>query len=145
MHPSQALETWWDCTNSMPEIAGLHAIVDRLLSVPGAKRRFLREFKSKLPSLPLQTVDGEQMLAPAARFKDKRNIENPELYAVFPYRRYGLGKPELEVGRLTFERRRIKRTGGWTQDPIQAAVRDHAGAELRGERGRRTATTAADA
>ena len=22
---------------------------------------------------------------------------------------------------LTFERRRIKRTGGWTQDPIQAA------------------------
>ena len=26
MHPSQALETWWDCTNPMPELAGLHAV-----------------------------------------------------------------------------------------------------------------------
>ena len=26
MHPSQALETWWNCTNPMPELAGLHAI-----------------------------------------------------------------------------------------------------------------------
>ena len=25
MHPSQALETWWDCTNPMPELAGLQA------------------------------------------------------------------------------------------------------------------------
>jgi len=35
MHPSQALETWWDCTNPMPEIAGLHAVIDRLLALPG--------------------------------------------------------------------------------------------------------------
>jgi len=37
MHPSQALETWWECTNPMPEIAGLHAVVDRLLTLPGER------------------------------------------------------------------------------------------------------------
>ena len=36
MHPSQACETWWDCTNPMPELAGLHAATDRLLALPDA-------------------------------------------------------------------------------------------------------------
>jgi hypothetical protein len=44
------------------------------------------------------------------------------LYAVFPYRLYGLSKSDLEIGRATFDARRVKRTGGWTQDPIQAAL-----------------------
>jgi alpha-L-fucosidase 2 len=30
MHPAQALETWWDCVNPMPELAGLHATTQRL-------------------------------------------------------------------------------------------------------------------
>ncbi|MCP3920161.1 MAG: LamG domain-containing protein [bacterium] len=118
MHPSQALETWWDCTNPMPEIAGLHAIVDRLLSLPGTKRRFLREFKSKLPPLPLQTVDGEQMLAPAARFEDKRNIENPELYAIFPFRRVAFEKPNVELGIRALNHRSDRGSSGWRQDDI---------------------------
>ena len=34
MHPSQALETWWHCTNAMPELAGCIAVTERLLALP---------------------------------------------------------------------------------------------------------------
>jgi hypothetical protein len=33
MHPSQAVETWRDCTNPMPELAGLHALTRRVLAL----------------------------------------------------------------------------------------------------------------
>ena len=50
------------------------------------------------------------------------NSENPELYAVFPYRLFGVGKPDLEVARETYARRLHKATGCWRQDAIQAAL-----------------------
>lgn len=34
MHPSQALETWWHCTNAMPELAGCVAVTERVLALP---------------------------------------------------------------------------------------------------------------
>ena len=48
-HPSQALETWWDCTNAMPEIAGLHAVTGKLLALPeraatAAQRAYWKSF-----------------------------------------------------------------------------------------------------
>lgn len=33
------------------------------------------------------------METPARTYSQKRNVENPELYAVFPYRIHGLGNP----------------------------------------------------
>jgi hypothetical protein len=61
-------------------------------------------------------------MLPARTFSVKKNSENPELYAVFPYRAYGLGKPDLEVAHETWNRRVVKATGGWRQDSIQAAL-----------------------
>ena len=31
------------------------------------------------------------------------NSENPELYAIYPYRLYGLGKPDLDLARHTID------------------------------------------
>jgi hypothetical protein len=126
MHPAQALETWWDCTNPMPEIAGLHAVIDRLLALPpdllpAGDRTYLTGLKAKIPDLPTRELDGVRMLAPAERFANKHNSENPELYAVFPYRLYGTGKPDLEIGRATYARRRFPGDICWRQDSIQAA------------------------
>jgi len=53
--------------------------------------------------------------------------ENPELYAVFPFRIYGRGKPELEMARHTFAHRGIKCNRGWCQDDTQAAFLGLAG------------------
>ena len=56
-----------------------------------------------------------------AKLPKRTNSENPELYAVFPFRLYGVGKPELEMARHTFNHRRVKGNNGWRQDDTQAA------------------------
>lgn len=123
MHPSQALETWWDCTNPMPEVAGLHAVTARLLALPerlttAEQRAFWQTLQAKLPALPTREVDGVRMLAPAEKFANKRNIENPELYAVFPFRRVAVGRPDIALGREALKRRWDKGHSGWRQDDI---------------------------
>jgi hypothetical protein len=132
MHPSQALETWWDCTNPMPELAGLHAITARLLRLPEGQtsagdREDWDRLRAKLPELPVREVDGVRMLAPAERFESKRNIENPELYAVFPFRLVAVGKPDTELGRKALEHRWDRGHSGWRQDDIFMAYLGLAG------------------
>ena len=123
MHPSQACETWWDCTNPMPELAGLIAITERLLSLPQPlttpeQRAFWAALRKKLPDLPTREVDGKRMLAPAGQFATKKNCENPELYAVFPFRRIALGRPDIELGIEALRHRWDKGNAGWRQDDI---------------------------
>ena len=60
-------------------------------------------------------------MAPAMKLGEKRNIENPELYAIFPYRLFGVGKPGLEIARRSYHHRLHKEIQGWQQDAIQAA------------------------
>lgn len=123
MHPSQALETWWDCTNPMPEVAGLHAITERLLALPepllsAADRVYLKQVRERLPALPVREIDGVRMLAPADRFENKRNIENPELYAVFPFRLVSFEKPTAPLGLEALHHRTDRGSSGWRQDDI---------------------------
>ncbi len=123
MHPSQAVETWWDCTNPMPELAGLHSITRRLLALPDEltserERQFWTTFSAKLPDIPLRETPSGKALAPATRFEDKRNVENPELYAVFPFRLYGVGNPDIELGKNALKHRWDKGDFGWRQDDI---------------------------
>ncbi|HUH46789.1 MAG TPA: DUF5703 domain-containing protein, partial [Arenibacter sp.] len=59
MHPSMAAETWWDCTNPMPELSGLHAITKRLMALPeditlDSDRKFWIGINRKLPEIPLR-------------------------------------------------------------------------------------------
>jgi hypothetical protein len=132
MHPSQSLETWWDCTNPMPELAGLHAVTRRLLCLPeelttSEQRAFWKGLNGKLPDLPTREIEGVRMLAPAERFAMKRNIENPELYAVFPFRLFGVGEPRIELATEALEHRRDKGNFGWRQDDIFMAYLGLAG------------------
>ena len=123
MEPAQALETWWDCRNPMPEIAGILAVTERLLELAGNKvsaeeKALWQRMHNKMPELPTRVVDGVRMLAPAERFADKHNIENPELYAVFPYRRIAVGRPGIELGIEALKRREDRGNFGWRQDDI---------------------------
>lgn len=127
-HPAQSLETWQDVVNPSPEIAGLQYVLDRLAALPaelGAaqERESWRKLREAVPELPLGHDGPQAFVLPAADILGPiANCENPELYSVFPYRLFGVGKPDLEVGRLTFEKRRFRNAGGWQQDPIQAAL-----------------------
>lgn len=127
LRPAQALETWQDVVNPLPDIAGLKFVLEGLLGLPErvtgpARREKWRRLLSELPPLPTAQADGETILAPAAEILGGRaNVENPELYAIFPFRLFGVGKPDLDVARETFARRAIRGHWGWQQDDTQAA------------------------
>ncbi|MFC1738274.1 DUF5703 domain-containing protein, partial [Planctomycetota bacterium] len=107
IHPSQSLEAWWDCVNPMPEVAGLRCVLGKLLKLPekytsSKQRELWQRLLLEVPQLPTRKLDdGRTVLAPAEKFAVKANSENCELYAVFPYRIYGVGKPDLEMAQLT--------------------------------------------
>lgn len=123
MDPSQALETWWDCTNPMPEVAGLQAVTTRLLALPDSlgdadERSFWRHVQAITPALPTWEKDGQRLLAPAECFEAKSNVENPELYAVFPFRLVSFEKDNATLGRRALDYRWDRGDFGWRQDDL---------------------------
>lgn len=121
--PAGALETWQDCRDPLPEIAGLTSVLDDLLALPGldqARAERWRALRGRIPALPMDR-DGSVLL-PAAVMGQLANVENPELYAVFPYRLHGVGLPDLERARRTWNARRFRENKGWQQEPVHAAL-----------------------
>lgn len=123
IHPAQALETWWDCTNPMPDIAGLTAVTDRLLALPESastveQRQLWKRLRDKMPPMPTRQVEGKTLLAPAEKFAHKANIENPELYAVFPFRLFAFNQPNPEWAIEAIHQRTDRGSSGWRQDDI---------------------------
>ncbi|MCS6829262.1 MAG: DUF5703 domain-containing protein [bacterium] len=128
LKPAQSLETYPEVVNPLPDIAGLKWTLEALLRLPlsgkeSEERNLWRRLLAQLPPLPMKTENGQALLLPAQQIlADPINSEDPELYAVFPYRLYGVGKPDIEVARHTYARRPYKGNEGWRQDPIWAAM-----------------------
>ena len=125
--PGQAIETYQSgVTNPATDIAGLRVILPRLLALPSnvtsaaARQRWTR-LQQEVPELPAAVRDGKKVILPAAKYEGRANCENPELYTIFPFRIFGVGKPDLEVGRNTFAVRNEKAFNGWQQNAVQAA------------------------
>jgi hypothetical protein len=125
MNPSQALETWWNCTDPMPEVAGLQAVVARLLALPtnlvsSSDRSFLSNLEAKIPPLPTRVVSGTTMLAPAQSYSSKNNSELPEQYAVYPFRLCSFDKTNAAWGVAAYDAAGSgdKGANGWRQDDI---------------------------
>jgi hypothetical protein len=58
------------------------------------------------------------MLAPATQFANKMNIENPELYPVFPFRLVSFDKSNATLGIEALRHRWDGGDFGWRQDDI---------------------------
>ncbi len=123
--PSQSLETWHSTTNPLPEIAGLRYVLPRLLEITANStlKAAWQKLLADLPLVPLSPKPNQRIL-PAEKFDKKCNTENPELYALFPYRLYTLaaGEDALAIGKNSYTARRHKENDCWRQDPIQAAL-----------------------
>ncbi|MCK6580956.1 MAG: DUF5703 domain-containing protein [Anaerolineae bacterium] len=106
IRPIQSVETYWDTTNSLPVVAGMHAVVKRILALDPEKvpdRDYFVYMQQMMPYLPMETAAGSRLIAPAEVYDPERhNVEAPQLYAIFPFRLYGLGKPDLPVARESF-------------------------------------------
>jgi len=121
--PAQSLETYIEGVNPTPDIAGLQVVIPRVLEL--AKDTGLlnlcRKMKAGLPAIPFKTKDGKKLIAPVLAYKKIINVESPELYPIFPFRIYGVGKPDLEVAVNTFKEKQ-RAYQGWQQTGMQAAL-----------------------
>jgi hypothetical protein len=128
--PTSALESWQDCVNDAPTIAGIYAVAQGVLNLapdpdPGETLKALcRELLDLLPPLPMEERPGGSVLRPFSLNIDevRRNHENPELYAVFPYHLHTLLRGDVPLAQRTYAARDVKRLHGWAQDAIQAAL-----------------------
>jgi len=130
MAPAQALETVWDAVNPATDVAGLQAVLERLIGLPGelveaTERQQWQRLRSEVPDLPLRDVGGQEALAPVEALLPEsmeKNKENAELYAVFPYNLISAARPNgLDLARYTFLNRTVRGRGCWYQDSIHAA------------------------
>jgi alpha-L-fucosidase 2 len=141
MEPAQSIETYQEnASNPTPDIAGLISDLPRLLAlppemVPTAQKSLWERDKNDLAPLPMGATakgklppkgngdpDGKRTILPAQKYGEPRNHENPELYTVFPYRLYGVGKPDLDLARETFAARLYPFAKCWGQDGMEAAL-----------------------
>lgn len=127
MTPVSALETWQLCVNDAPDTAGLTAVCENLLNrddLPESLAALAKDLAPAVPPLPLTDTENGPVLAPCEIkiVKVPHNSENPELYAVFPFDLFGPGRPGLEIARETYRQRANRLDGGWSQDPLDAAL-----------------------
>ena len=127
LDPAQVVETWWVAVNPAPDIAGLRFCLDELLALgagPAADQARWRRLRGELPAIHLQTIDGQQAIAPAEKWAQKHNAENGELYPVFPFRCFGVALGSGELVAHTMRHRSCVDAFGcacWTQDQIHWA------------------------
>jgi hypothetical protein len=127
MNPVSALETWQMCVNDAPDVAGLKVICEKLTTlsnIPESLKALAADILPSIPEIPLEPSDDGMIIAPCEIkiSPTEKNMENPELYVVFPYELYGLGKEGLETARRTYDKRHYRHDGGWSQDPVDAVL-----------------------
>ncbi len=130
LFPGSAAETYKMAYNASSTIAALQTVLTHLLALPenyltpGDKQKWEAMFKT-IPPIPLHIIHGDTAIAPAEVWERINNVETPQLYPVFPWGIYGIGKPNLQYALNTwyFDTTAVKNRSyiGWKQDNIFAA------------------------
>jgi len=130
LFPGSAGETYKMAYNSTSTIAALQTVLKTLLQLPpqyltADERTKWETMLKRIPPINFTEIDGHKTIAPAKSWERVNNIETMQLYPVFPWGIYGIGKPNLDVAINTwkYDTLAIKfRSGiGWKQDNIFAA------------------------
>ncbi len=119
--PAQAVETYWHgVVNDAPTTAGLVNITRRLAALPlgyttPEQREIFARMQLACPAIPTEIQNGIRKLSPAEKYNPQRsNAENPELYAIWPYREVSLSRPEfLSEGKTAYAHRGTTNMPGW--------------------------------
>lgn len=130
LYPGSACETYKMAYNANSTIAALQTVTDALLALPDAvlsvdKKAHWQQFRNRIPPLTFRTIDGITILAPAKLWERVNNTETPQLYPVYPWGIYGLGKAGLDTAINTYkydaDAVKFRSHVGWKQDNIWAA------------------------
>lgn len=122
LYPSSGCETYKMAYNPSSVIAALKTVAEQWIEYKGDS---LNNILSRIPPIPLRTIEGDTCIAPAIVWARIQNIETPQLYPVFPWRVYGMGRENLHIARNTYLKDphavEMHSTKGWKQDNIWAA------------------------
>jgi len=130
LYPGSGAETYKMAYNSTSTISGLRTVLTRLLALPSAygtaeQRTSWQAMLGRLPAISFRDIDGHKTIAPAKLWERVNNVESPQLYPVFPWGMYGVGKPDLETARNTYrydpDVQKFRSHVGWKQHNIFAA------------------------
>lgn len=131
LYPGSGAETYKMAYNASSTIAALKTVGNAWLSYAqkaGKDSTTIANAQTliaRIPELPMQTIDGYTCIAPAVAWARIQNEETPQMYPVFPWRMYGVGRPNIEVAINTWTKDpqaiKMKSIKGWKQDNIWAA------------------------
>jgi len=126
LYPGSGGETFKGAYNSTSTIAALQTVTRALMDYEReqgdtAALRVHGELLSRLPDITVR--DG--MIQPALHYERVQNTEPTQLYPVFPWRMYGVGREGLDIARNTYQDDslavKFRSHVGWKQDVIWAA------------------------
>ena len=144
LYPGSGAETFKMAYNSTSTSVGLWTITLRMMRLmdlnlfkhhnaddtawinsSNATRLFLTKFLLKIPPLNFQSINGRVTISPAKSWERINNTESPQLYPVYPWGIYGIGKPGLDtaINTWNYDTNVVKFRShvGWKQDNIWAA------------------------
>jgi len=130
LYPGSATETYKMAYNATSTVSALRTVLNRLLELPPSymteeKRKEWQVMLNKIPPLSFREFDGYPTISPAKLWERVNNTESPQLYPVFPWGIYGVGKPGLDTAINTFKYDtdvlKFRSHIGWKQDNIFAA------------------------
>ncbi len=112
LYPGSGGETFKGAYNSTSTIAALRTVATAIGDTTLLRR---------IPDITIK----DSMIAPALHYERVQNTETTQLYPVFPWRMYGVGRPDLEIARNTYFNgeyaQKFRSHVGWKQDLIWAA------------------------
>ncbi|WP_443939389.1 DUF5703 domain-containing protein [Pedobacter sp. MW01-1-1] len=128
LYPGSAAETYKMAYNASSTIAGLKTVLGALLASPSLQDSSKTKWEKLLASIPpinFRTFENRVTISPAKSWERINNTESPQLYPVFPWGMYGVGKAGLDTAINTFKYDadvlKFRSHVGWKQDNIFAA------------------------
>ncbi len=130
LYPGSAGETYKMAYNANSTIAALHTVLKGLLELPSNylnsnNRKHWQEMLGRIPPISFRECEGHTTIAPAKVWARVNNEESMQLYPVFPWGIFGIGRPGLDTAINTWkydpDARKFRSYVGWKQDNIFAA------------------------
>lgn len=130
LFPGSGAETYKMTNNSNSTISALQVITKQLLTLSEKELskedlEYLKAFQTRIPPLNFGQIDNHKVLVPAKTWERINNTEVPQLYPIYPWGIYGIGKPDLQTAINTWkydsDAIKFRSHIGWKQDNIFAA------------------------
>ncbi|MHB1454198.1 MAG: DUF5703 domain-containing protein [Saccharofermentanales bacterium] len=111
LRPLHCVETYrGDVRDPVTVVAGLIDCLDQVEKIRSEiacdeEYSYFNNYRQQVPELLINEEGSTPYVMPAARYINYReNVECPELYTIFPFRRFGFGKEDIETAKNTFWR-----------------------------------------